>query len=363
MKNAFKSAGLPYKPKILCTIKLAKILYPSLGAYNLANIAKHLQLDNAPTYWAINDSALLLAFIQKVFKEFSHDKIIAMAKKLQGSSSKPSKLITDLNTLPVGPGVYLFYTDKSDLPIYIGKSISIRQRVLSHFQTDHTNDKEFKMAQQIHRVEYKKTTGELSALLLESQLIKEYLPLYNHRLRRKKQRVSLRKVLKNNYIFLEITTQCNESKEPLIGSFNTVNAAKNYLLTLIKEYQLCPKLCSLEKTKYSCFSYQLLRCLGACIQKEDCSQYNARIESALLAFQDDPWPFTGAIAIKECQTDKINWLVFHDWQFLGATPHESEWPKLCNRLDPEQADRDTYKILKSYLQKKSNHSDFYLISS
>jgi DNA polymerase-3 subunit epsilon len=63
--------------------------------------------------------------------------------------------------------------------LYIGKSINIRGRVLSHFADDHRSGKEMRMSQEVADIEAIETSGELSALLLESHLIKERQPLYN----------------------------------------------------------------------------------------------------------------------------------------------------------------------------------------
>ena len=89
--------------------------------------------------------------------------------------------------LPHAPGVYIFHGD-GGLPLYIGKSIDIRARVLSHLrQAD-----EARMLSLTRRIEALETAGEIGALLLESRLIKTLSPLFNQRLRRLKTLCSLR---------------------------------------------------------------------------------------------------------------------------------------------------------------------------
>lgn len=89
--------------------------------------------------------------------------------------------------MPRYPGVYIFHGEIEGLPLYIGKSINIRSRVMSHLRTPD----EAEMLRQTRRITFTRTAGEIGALLLEAQLIKEQQPLFNKRLRRNRQLCSL----------------------------------------------------------------------------------------------------------------------------------------------------------------------------
>ncbi len=95
----------------------------------------------------------------------------------------PEHLRPWLETLPKLPGVYQFHGDSDTMPLYIGKSVNLRSRVLSHLRTP----EEAAMLRQSRRITWQRTAGELGALLLEARLIKEQQPLFNKRLRRNKQ--------------------------------------------------------------------------------------------------------------------------------------------------------------------------------
>ena len=88
-----------------------------------------------------------------------------------------------LDEVPESPGVYLFYGE-NDLPIYIGKSVNLRARVLAHFAGDLRIAKDMRIVQQVKRIDWKETAGELGALLEEARLVKELLPTMNRQLRR-----------------------------------------------------------------------------------------------------------------------------------------------------------------------------------
>lgn len=353
LKNAFKQCGIDFRPKLVCTLKLARNLYPTLSSHSLNYLQNYLSLESYDRHRAASDVALLVHFLQRVFNDFSQETVLKLIAHFSKEASIPSKLKTDLSAIPDSPGVYLFYSDSSDLPIYIGKSIALRQRVLSHFQTDYAIEKEFKMAQSVNRVEFIETTGELSALLLESKLIKDYLPLYNQRLRKKKSLAGFRLKKVNGYLEVDIAKQEEDSdtNSEILGNFSSIAATKSELERLVKEFSLCSKLCKIEKTKHSCFAYQLKRCMGACVQEEPPEEYNQRVNLAFSKFIKASWPYKGAIAIQETHQDKSAWLIFNQWQYLGESSVKPNSSHMVNK-PVASWDKDTYKILRQFINSK-----------
>ncbi len=88
--------------------------------------------------------------------------------------------------LPESPGVYLFHGETALL--YVGKAKNIRERVLSHFTSDHSSAKEMSLAQQIRRIEWIETGGEVGALLKEAALIKQLQPTHTATCRSRRYR-------------------------------------------------------------------------------------------------------------------------------------------------------------------------------
>lgn len=362
IKNAFKNNGIMYQAPVLCTLKLLKKLYPQQESYRLASIAQALDVTLHNHHRAQADLDTLHQILLKTAERHSWAHMLTIAKALYQKSSTPSKLTTDVSQLPDTTGVYIFYGSKNLLPLYIGKSVTLRQRVMSHFSGDYAHAKEFALCQQVERVEVIPTAGELSALLLESDMIKEHMPIYNRRLRRKTSLVGFRLKEQNGYLTLSIVREHVAEEEHLqqhgiYGAFRSMAEAKRMLLELIKTHDLCPKLCGVEKGGNSCFSYQLKRCNGACIQEEPVETYNKRLLESLKEYQAEIWPYQGAIAIKEqCSVNKITqFTVFHQWRYLGSVSNEhslKQWRKL-----PELKSNhtyDAYKILLSYLKHKAD---------
>jgi DNA polymerase-3 subunit epsilon len=363
LKNSLKELGISLSMPVLCTIKLFKKLYPHAPSHAPTDLALYQEVLSSLQHPKKGDLLLLYQLLERAEKDHGLLRFLKEAKACYKQSSIPSKLKTDLSSVPNSPGVYLFY-GQTTTPIYIGKSVTIRQRVLSHFQADYSHPKEFKMAQQVERVEFITTAGELSALILESHLIKQYSPVFNRKLRRKKTMVSF-SLHEHQDGYLRIHTHrqaddCDSSHS--YGSFSNGNHAKKALLELQKVHQLCPKLCGLEQSKSACFSYQLKRCFGACVQEENRLNYNERVRQALYTIKKRAWPFNGAIAIKEeCPLSKqTHWMKFNQWRYLGSVAHEEELDSLQD-LSVDH-DLDMYRILVGYMnsQLKSEQTVFAL---
>lgn len=174
-------------------------------------------------------------------------------------------------------GVYYLHNQNDDI-IYNGKSVNIKKRLLQHFRSKVT--KEVKLQMFTYRETYESAGNELIALLRESELIKEFLPIFNRVQRKVKFSYSIYKE-KNlqGYDSLLVRKLSNTGKEVIV--FSTLQEAKNYLFTFTEKYNLCQKINGLYSSKSSCFQYSLKECKGACISLEDVKTYNLRVEQYL----------------------------------------------------------------------------------
>jgi excinuclease Cho len=246
-----------------------------------------------------------------------------------------------LSALPRSAGVYLFKGDGS-LPLYIGKSIDIRSRVLAHLRAED----EAEMMSQTHRVEFIETAGEIGALLLESHLIKQLSPLFNIRLRRVRNLCSIQLSQASEHLQPELVTGKDlgvGEVDGLYGLFGSVRAAQNKLRELADPHRLCLGLLGLEKMgARGCFGLQVKSCLGACVGREDRAVHDARLLSALADLKVHAWPFAGAIDLIETQGDWTQQHRIQNWRYLGTSCSKSSaYPVNVQK----SFDLDTYKIL------------------
>jgi DNA polymerase-3 subunit epsilon len=225
--------------------------------------------------------------------------------------------IDQLNNIPNSFGVYLFWKKDSEIPHYIGKSIKLRNRVKSHFQQANSIEKEKLITHSIDIIECIETTGEFSALLLESRLIKLMSPIMNRRLRKKK--LIFTWLMNQASTTQLILHSCDEStfnpNSNFFGLYRSKRQALNHLNEIATRYELCKKLTGLESTNRACFSYQINKCYGACINKESKEAHFARLLNATKAAQHKLWPYDNHLVIKE---NNIEHIIDH-WQYKGTS--------------------------------------------
>jgi DNA polymerase-3 subunit epsilon len=351
LKNEFKRIGLTFQPSVLCTVKLSRALFPEHKHHNLDSlIQRHGLLANG-RHRALADAQLIHQFWRKI--HYIHDAgVIAEAvKKLVGKSSLPSNIDPALvNDLPDTSGVYLFYGE-NDLPLYVGKSTNIRQRVLSHFSADHRHDKEMSLSQQLRRIDWKETAGELGALLTEAKLIKTLQPIHNRRLRRKNDLCAWRLQQQAEHL-RPVLTWADDldfgAQDNLYGLYHSQRDAQKTLRGIAEQNGLCLSVLGLEKTPKGrpCFAQQLKKCKGACIGLEKPVEHAARLLMAMQKLKLAAWPYAGAVGIRE--GDEIH--VVDRWCYLGTARNEADVYELLNSSRPA-FDRDTYLILSKALKK------------
>lgn len=252
----------------------------------------------------------------------------------------PEHLRQWLEAMPKHPGVYIFHGDSEAMPLYIGKSVNIRSRVMSHFRTPD----EASMLRQSRRVSWICTAGEIGALLLEARLIKEQQPLFNKRLRRNRQLCSLR--IEEGKPQVVYAREVDFSSSPhLFGLFANRRTALQALQSIADEEKLCYGLLGLEPLSRGrpCFRSALKRCAGACCGKESVEEHNSRFLAAMARMQLVCWPWQGPIGLKESFGEMTQYHIIHNWLWLGSVNTPGEAAALLRA--PAGFDHDGYKIL------------------
>ncbi|KQN44389.1 endonuclease [Serratia sp. Leaf50] len=258
----------------------------------------------------------------------------------------PEHLRHTLDTLPSRSGVYVFYGLDHTFPLYIGKSVNIRSRVQAHFRTA----AEAKLLRMTSSINYFETVGEIGALLLESQMIKEQRPLFNKRLRVTRKLCSLQVSDGTTRVIFSNETDFSTAHD-LFGLFKTKMAAIEKLREIADQERLCYGALGLEKlsNKRACFRYSLGRCAGVCCEKESLEAHQLRLKNALEAMRIRSWPYPGRIAIEEKSEQQTEYHVLNNWFYLG-TVNTLDAAKEVN-ITPPHFDRDSYKILCQHILK------------
>lgn len=190
----------------------------------------------------------------------------------------------ELKKLPNQPGVYIMH-DASDAIIYVGKAVSLRNRVRQYFQACHDEGiKKDQMVKKITRFEYIITDSELEALVLECNLIKEYRPKYNTMLRDDKTYPYIKVTLGEEFPRVLFCRQLKKDKSRYFGPYTSAGAVKDTIDLLKKIYHLrtCNRVLPRDIGKERpCLNYHIHQCQAPCqgyISKEE---YREKINQAV----------------------------------------------------------------------------------
>jgi DNA polymerase III subunit epsilon len=286
-------------------------------------------------------------------KSFPSEKLIQTISHILKKPNIPPKLKNFSHSdLPETPGVYIFYGENGQ-PLYVGKSKNIRDRVLSHFTLSTGDSSEMKIYNTIESMEFIKTSGELGALLKESETIKKLMPLYNRRLRyREKMVIAVKKEI-DGVFTIEIEETDNpdiNNLENIMAVFKNKKQARETLTNLAKDHNLCDKFLGLQKTNGSCFNYQLERCKGICDGREIPMKYNLRFIEAFLKTKIKSWPYDGPVTIKEVdpESGKEELFLIHNWCIVQKQVGDNQ------TLEDLVFDYDVYKILRRFIYNIKN---------
>lgn len=358
LKAEFKRIDIILKQSVLCTVKLSRKLYPKYKSHGLSAIIERHNLICLERHRAMGDVEAMANFIDFATKDLGINTIEKVVNELSKKMSLPSAIDTDLvDNIPDTPGVYLFYGENR-LPLYIGKSINLRTRVMSHFSSDHASIKEMRISQEIRHIEWIDTAGELGALLLESRLVKERQPVYNRQLRREKELCSW--LLSQSKQMMPLLTLVREDQITpknmayLFGTFRSKKQAVDVIRTIAREQNLCLKILGLESGEGACFGFQVKHCKGVCIGKEDLVLHYIKVQQALISLKLKSWEYEGRIAIKEHnkETQKTELHIFDQWRHLDTLKSEEEMNSYEQPRQSLAFDLDTYHLLKKYLSKE-----------
>lgn len=189
----------------------------------------------------------------------------------------------ELKKLPAKPGVYIMH-DKADAIIYVGKAISLKNRVRQYFQSSRNlSPKIQKMVSLVSRFEYIVVDSEMEALVLECNLIKEYRPKYNTMLKDDKHYPYIRVTVNEPFPRVLFARSRGKDKAKYFGPYTSGQAVKDTLDLLKKTYQI--RNCNLnlpkEKSNRPCLYYHIGQCKAPCQGEISREEYGAAIEQVM----------------------------------------------------------------------------------
>lgn len=190
----------------------------------------------------------------------------------------------ELKKLPSLPGVYIMH-DEQDAIIYVGKAISLKNRVRQYFQKSRNlGIKKEQMVEQIARFEYIVTDSELEALVLESNLIKEHCPKYNTMLKDDKNYPFIKVTVGEAFPRIMTARSMRKDKSKYFGPYTSAGAVKDVIELTRKLYHLrtcnrnLPKDIGKERP---CLYYHIKQCDAPCQGYITEAAYREQVEELL----------------------------------------------------------------------------------
>ena len=287
LKNELMRAGFEFvdNPQI-CTLKIARKLYPELKSKSLGNLVKHLKILHKNVHRGLGDATatanILLKMIDKL-KEEHHVETLSDLVNFQALPSVKSsfrmikkKLVTDLSKLPESPGVY-FFRDAKEKVKYIGKAKDLSKRVKNYFSNT-ASRKAKKIVRLSSRLSFYKTNTELTALLTEADLIKQHNPPLNNMLKRYSQSYFIKIETGKQFPTLKLTSKFDFDGNDYFGPYNSRETATNLKDIIDRTFKMreCTEKEYQKNTK--CYLADIERCLAPCIDKSISEDYKDEME-------------------------------------------------------------------------------------
>src|SRR5919204_4961369 len=178
LRREFDRAGIKFHAPAVCGVKLARRLYPRETGHDLDSLIERHGIACEARHRALPDAQALWEFLRLAADEHGEDVLSVAARQVAKEPALPPELDrAQIDAVPEAPGVYVLYGE-SGPPLYIGKSRTMRSRVLQHFYSNAT------WIRGVRRIEWQRTVGELGALIAEARLVKRLAPPHNRQLRR-----------------------------------------------------------------------------------------------------------------------------------------------------------------------------------
>ena len=271
VKHQLKQSGYDLTAKKLCTVRLGRKVFPGLPSYSLGNICRSLKINIENRHRAGGDAKATVKLFEYMLANGAQTHIDLMLKRTSAEHWLPMNLDKEvIDKLPSKPGVYYFHNSKDKI-IYVGKAISLKKRVSSHFTHNNPDLKRQNFIRNIYKVSYKQCATELEAIVFESAEIKRLWPRYN-----KSQKQPLIKYAlysfedSRGYIRLAIDKKKKNLQH--VYNFNLLNEGLVLLKKMVAQFDLNARLCFIDKTPFTEKEHEELEPPGI---------YNLKIKKAL----------------------------------------------------------------------------------
>lgn len=280
----------PLENKYICTLRLAKRLYPHLPRKGLSALSEKFKLNQKRFHRAEDDALSAAKLFLRFVKELQLKKNINTLEELLKFQYLPPRTVINpylseqiaelISKAPSQPGVY-FYKNEQDEIIYVGKAKNLSKRLQNYLTLDF-DSKSFKVLSKSYSLHYEPLPTELSAELLEAELIQTLQPQYNVNLKKNPRCFFLRINFEQEFPTFIVASKfaLENDNFQFFGPFSSARQARIFLQLIHNIFQL--RECDDKKLEkgVACYLKDLNRCLAPCVFP-DRENYKKELEKAI----------------------------------------------------------------------------------
>jgi DNA polymerase-3 subunit epsilon len=287
VKSHLEECGFLLNVKKLCTVRLSRKLLPGFPSYSLGKLCNSMGIEIRNHHRAGGDTAATVKIFSELLK---NDKDNFIQKSLQRNSKEfilpPNVPKEHFDQLPYTPGVYYFHDEKGKI-IYVGKARNVRYRVNSHFSNNSQSRQKQNFLRHTFAISFQPCATELIACILESTEIKKLWPIFNYSQKGWEDVYGIFAYEDMNG-YMRLAIEKNKKQLQPVCTIHNITEGHTILRKIMKQFDLCPKLCFMQTSEDECEGVKEGYCHGACQRKEDPGPYNYRVMEAIESLKARP---------------------------------------------------------------------------
>ncbi|MBK0380889.1 exonuclease domain-containing protein [Mucilaginibacter segetis] len=278
LRHHLNASGYELHCNKLCTVRLGRKIMPGMLSYSLGKLCSHLGIVNNSRHRAAGDAEATAELFSLLLKNDTDNHIkLALKQNSKEQLLPPNLPRTDIDALPSSPGIYYFHDQKGKV-VYVGKAKNIRKRVCSHFTGNNPGLQRQEFLKNIHRISHQVCGTELIAFVLEAIEIKRLWPKYNRSLKRFENKYGIY-AFEDQRGYIRLAVDKHRKHMPSVYSCNSLLEGRNLLTNLIETFDLCPKLCFIQRNDEPCSGNTPDTC--ACEGHQTMETYNTKVNAAI----------------------------------------------------------------------------------
>ena len=285
IRNEFRSIGIDFNRRKLCTIRLSRKIIPGHKSYSLGKLCKALNIEIFDRHRAKGDAeATVILFELLLAQENAKIVFDEFLKKTSKEAILPSHLPTHVfESIPNTPGIY-FFKNKKGKVIYVGKAKDLKKRVLGHFYNK--TEKELNLCRETVDIDFELSGSELIALLMEDAAIKKHYPEYNQLAKRAPKMYAIFSYTDRKGVIHIAYNTLKATPSPILV-LHSINECRQYIEQACSTFELCPKYCHLQEGVPICNHFKIHTCKGICQEEEHHESYNKRVLQAIASLNNN----------------------------------------------------------------------------